>query len=378
MKNNKTIYPNIMKNKFIYIALTILVAACSAPDKKAELEKLKSERSAVEAKIMALEEEIAKTDTTKKEDIVEVVAMPLVPQVFKTYIEVQGRVDADENVSLSSEMPGTITKVSVKVGDEVSKGQVLAETDARAIYQQIADLQNSLDLAKQVYDKQKNLWDQKIGTEIQFLQAKNNKESLEHKMASMQEQVRMSKIISPINGTVDEVNVKVGQAVMPGMAAINVINFSNLKVKADVAESYTARIKTGNEVLVLFPDMKDSLRSKVQYASRGINALSRTFNVEVLLDNKKEYHPNMVAKLKINDYQSSVPKVVIPVRFIQKGTNESYVLIAEKGVAVKKLIKISREYSGVAEVSEGVAAGDLLITEGYDLVNEGDKITVRK
>jgi len=378
MKNNKTIYPNIMKNKFIYIALTILVAACSAPDKKAELEKLKSERSAVEAKIMALEEEIAKTDTTKKEDIIEVVAMPLVPEVFKTYIEIQGRVDADENVSLSSELPGTINRVNVKVGDEVSKGQILAETDARAIQQQIADLQNSLDLAKQVYDKQKNLWDQKIGTEIQFLQTKNNKESLEHKMASMQEQIRMSKVISPINGTVDEVNIKVGQAVMPGMSAINVINFSNLKVKADVAESYTARIKTGNEVLVLFPDMKDSVRSKVQYASRGINALSRTFNVEVLLDNKKEYHPNMVAKLKINDYQSPGPKVVIPVRFIQKGTSESYVLVAENGVAVKKVIKISREYSGVAEIAEGVVAGELLITEGYDLVNEGDKITVRK
>ncbi len=367
-----------MKNKFIYIALTILVAACSAPDKKAELEKLKSERSAVEAKIMALEEEIAKTDTTKKEDIIEVVAMPLVPEVFKTYIEIQGRVDADENVSLSSELPGTINRVNVKVGDEVSKGQILAETDARAIQQQIADLQNSLDLAKQVYDKQKNLWDQKIGTEIQFLQTKNNKESLEHKMASMQEQIRMSKVISPINGTVDEVNIKVGQAVMPGMSAINVINFSNLKVKADVAESYTARIKTGNEVLVLFPDMKDSVRSKVQYASRGINALSRTFNVEVLLDNKKEYHPNMVAKLKINDYQSPGPKVVIPVRFIQKGTSESYVLVAENGVAVKKVIKISREYSGVAEIAEGVVAGELLITEGYDLVNEGDKITVRK
>ncbi|HOZ88199.1 MAG TPA: biotin/lipoyl-binding protein, partial [Bacteroidia bacterium] len=121
-----------MKNKFIYIALTILVAACSAPDKKAELEKLKSERSAVEAKIMALEEEIAKTDTTKKEDIIEVVAMPLVPEVFKTYIEIQGRVDADENVSLSSELPGTINRVNVKVGDEVSKGQILAETYARA------------------------------------------------------------------------------------------------------------------------------------------------------------------------------------------------------------------------------------------------------
>lgn len=378
MKNNKTIYTNSMKTKFIYLALTILVAACSAPDQKAELEKLRAERTAIETKIAVLEEELAKTDTVKNEKTVLVVATPLQTQSFKTYIEVQGRVDADESVSLSTEMPGTITKVNVKAGDQVSKGQVLAETDARAIFQQIADLQNSLDLANQVFEKQKNLWEQKIGTEIQYLQSKNTKESLEHKMATMQEQVRMSKIISPINGTVDEVNIKMGQAVAPGMGAISVINFSNLKVKADVAESYTARIKTGNEVLVLFPDMKDSVSSKIQYASRGINAMTRTFNVEVLLDNKKEYHPNMVAKLKINDYKSDVPKVVIPVKFIQKGTDESYVFVAENGITVKKVVKISREYSGMAEIASGVNAGELLITDGYDLINEGDKINVKK
>lgn len=378
MKNVNTPYIHPMKNKFIYLALTLLVAACSAPDQKAELEKLKAERSAIESKIAALEEELAKSDTTTKEVLTEVSTFALQPEIFKTYIEVQGRVDADESVSLSTEMPGTITKVNVKVGDEVSKGQVLAETDVRAIQQQIADLQTSLDLANQVYDKQKSLWDQKIGTEIQFLQAKNTKESLERKMATMQEQIRMSKIISPINGTVDEINIKIGQAIAPGLPAINVINFSNLKVKADVAESYTARVKTGNEVLVLFPDMNDSIRSKIQYASRGINAMSRTFNVEVLLDNKKEYHPNMVAKLKINDYQSSAPKIVVPVKYIQKGSNESFVMIAENGKAIKKLVKISREYSGMAEIADGLKAGDLLITGGYDLVNDGEKITVNK
>lgn len=157
MKNNKTTYTNSMKTKFIYLALTILVAACSAPDQKAELEKLRAERTAIETQIAALEEELAKTDTVKNEKTVLVVATPLQTQSFKTYIEVQGRVDADESVSLSTEMPGTITKVNVKIGDEVSKGQVLAETDARAIFQQIADLQNSLDLANQVFEKQKSV-----------------------------------------------------------------------------------------------------------------------------------------------------------------------------------------------------------------------------
>ncbi|MBI3518738.1 MAG: efflux RND transporter periplasmic adaptor subunit [Bacteroidetes bacterium] len=366
-----------MKNKFLYIVIASVIVACSAPDKKAELEKLRTQKAALETQIATLEEELAKSDTTKQK-LIDVIAMPLTPQTFKTYIEVQGRIDADENVSLSTEMPGTVTKINVKVGDEVSKGQVLAETDARAVQQQINDLQTSLDLATQVYQKQKNLWDQKIGTEIQYLQSKNTKESLENKIATMQEQIRMSKIISPINGTIDAVNIKIGQAVAPGIPAINVINFSNLKIKADVAESYAARVKMGNEVQVLFPDMHDSIVSKVNYASRAINNLTRTFGVEVLLDNSKEYHPNMVAKLKINDYQSATPKIVLPVKYIQKGTNESFVLLAVNGKVVKSTVKISHEYNGMAEISEGLKEGDLLITDGYDLINEGDNVNVKK
>jgi RND family efflux transporter MFP subunit len=366
-----------MKNTILIIVISAIFAACSSPDKKAQLEKLRTEKAALETEIALLEEELAKADTTKVK-LIDVVAMTLTPQTFKTFIEVQGHIDADENVSLSTEMPGTITKINVKVGDEVSKGQVLAETDVRAIQQQIADIQTSLDLAKQIYEKQKNLWDQKIGTEIQYLQAKNTKESLEHKVTTMQEQVRMSKIISPINGTVDAVNIKIGQAVAPGVPAINVINFSNLKVKADVSESYANRVKVGNETLVLFPDMHDSITSKVNYSSRAINNLTRTFGVEVLLDNKKEYHPNMVAKLKINDYQSDAPKIVVPVKFIQKGTNENFVLVSVNGKVVKNVVKISHEYNGLAEISEGLKEGDLLITEGYDLINEGDNVNVKK
>jgi RND family efflux transporter MFP subunit len=367
-----------MKNKLLYISIATLIMACGGSDKKAELEKLKKQKSELETKITSMEEELAKSDTTKKEKSTEVVAMALTPQIFKTYIEIQGRIDADENVALSTEMPGTVTKINVKVGDEVTKGQVLAETDARALQQQMQDLQTNLDLAKQVYDRQKNLWDQKIGTEIQYLQSKTTKESLENKMGSLQEQIRMSKIISPISGTVDGVNIKVGQSVMPGLNSITVINFSNLKVKADVAESYANRVKTGNEVQVLFPDTKDSINSKVSYASRAISSLSRTFNVEVNLDNTKEYHPNMVAKLRINDFQSTSPEIVVPVKYIQRGTTDNYVLIAQDGKAIKKIIKTNREYNGLIEVVDGLKAGDMLITAGYDVLNDGDAITVKK
>jgi len=213
---------------------------------------------------------------------------------------------------------------------------------------------------------------------MQFLQAKTTKESLEKKMGTMQEQLRMSKIISPINGTVDAVNIKIGQAVAPGIPAISVINFSNLKVKADVAETYASRVKKGNEVQVFFPDMNDSINSKVNHASRAITPLSRTFGVEVLLDNSKEYHPNMVAKLKINDFQSPTPVVVVPVKFIQRGTTENYVYVVNGNKAAKKIITTGREYNGLAEVTSGLVAGDMLIVAGYDIVNDGDAITIKK
>lgn len=373
--SNKT----MLKQSFLMLALTLVMVACGGgSDKKAQLEKLKKEKASLDTKITLLEEEIAKTDTTKKEQMIEVVANPLKAAIFKSYIEIQGRVDADENVSLTSEMPGTITKINVKVGDHVSKGQVLAETDARAIVQQLSELETNLDLAKQMFSKQENLWNQKIGTEMQYLQSKATKEGLEKRMSTVQEQLRMSKIITPIDGTVDLVNLKIGQAVSPGFGVINVVNFSNLKVKADVAESYTSRVKNGNEVLVLFPDMADSLYSKVHYASRSINNLTRTFAIEVLLDTKNEYHPNMVAKLKINDYQSAKPEILVPVKFIQKSSDGSYVFTSENGVVVKKVVTVNREYSGVAEIASGLKEGELLITSGYDLVNEGDKVDVKK
>jgi RND family efflux transporter MFP subunit len=371
-----------MKTIFnIAIAALILVACgdnSTLDQKKKELEKLKQEEKTVQGKIKALEAEIAKLDTSKKADEdLEIAVMPVKADIFKTYIDIQGRVDADESVALSTQMPGVITRINVKAGDEVSKGQVLAETDINALMQQISDLETNLSLAKQAFTKQQNLWKQNIGTEMQFLQAKTTKESLEKKMSAMNEQVRMSKIISPINGTVDAVNIKIAQMVAPGMGAINVVNFNNLKVEADLAETYSSRVKTGNTVQIYFPDINDSITGKINYAARAINPMTRTFAVEILLPSGSKYHPNMVAKLKINDYQSSKPVIIIPVKFIQKDGNESFVLVEEAGVAVKKTVSILKEYNGMAELSNGLIEGDKVITEGYDLINAGDKVKTK-
>lgn len=371
-----------MKTIFNIAFAALFLVACGGnstlDQKKKELEKLKQEEKTVQGKIKALEAEIAKLDTSKKiDEDLEIAVMPVKSELFKTFIEIQGRVDADENVSLSTQMPGVITRINVKPGDQVSKGQVLAETDINALMQQISDLETNLSLAKQAFTKQQNLWKQNIGTEMQFLQAKTTKESLEKKMSAMNEQVRMSKIISPISGTVDAVNIKIAQMVAPGMAAINVVNFNDLKVKADLAETYSSRVKSGNTVQIYFPDINDSITAKINYAARAINPMTRTFAVEVILPAGSKFHPNMVAKLKINDYQSAKPVITVPVKFIQKDNNESFVLVEENNVAVKKTVTILKEYNGIAELSSGLSEGDKVITEGYDLINAGDKIKVK-
>ncbi|MCA0428983.1 MAG: efflux RND transporter periplasmic adaptor subunit [Bacteroidetes bacterium] len=367
-----------MQKTILILALTTLIASCGSKDKKAQLEKLLQQKTDVEAKIAELQSELSKTDTlTVNKDLTQVSVLEIQPSIFKSYIEIQGKVDADENVSVSSEIPGTITKINVKVGDEVVKGQVLAETDARAVAQQLADLQTNLDLVTQIYEKQKALWDQKIGTEIQYLQAKTNKESLENKKVTLQTQINMSKVISPIAGTIDAVNIKLGQAIAPGVPAISVINFNNLKVKADVAEGYGSRVHTGNETIVYFPDLKDSIVSKIRYASRAINAMTRTFGIEVLLENKEIYRPNMVARIKINDYQSKNPLINIPVKYIQKDDNGSFTLVENNGKVEKKQLELGKEYNGYAEVLKGLNTGDKLIVAGYDLVKEGASVVVK-
>jgi RND family efflux transporter MFP subunit len=363
----------------LLLAGTLFMASCGGGEQKENLAELKTKQAELKTQLSEIAAKIAKLEGDSGKKFVLVEAAPVSPAIFKTYINAQGRVDAEESVSLSSEMPGTITKINVKPGDEVHKGQVLAETDARALQQSISDLETNSALVSQLYEKQKALWDQKIGTEVQFLQAKTQKESVEKKMATLQEQVRMTKIISPIDGTVDAVDIKLGQLTAPGMPAIRVINFSNLKVKADLAESYASKVHKGDEVIISFPDTRDSLSANVSYASRAINPMNRTFGVEVLLDNKKEYHPNQLAIIKINDYRSSKPVVAVPLNYVQKDLKgQAYVLVAENNKAARKNVTLGKEYNGRVEITDGLSETDMLITSGYDGLNEGDAIKVKQ
>ncbi len=306
-----------------------------------------------------------------KTKTVEVISMT--PQLFNSYIDIQGKVDATENVSLNAEMPGTISKINVSLGQEVSAGQVLAEMDSKALQQGIVELQSGMELANTMYEKQKNLWEQKIGTEMQYLQAKNQKEALEKKMATMQEQVRMSKIISPINGIVDAVDIKLGQATMPGMPAIRVVNMNSLEVKGEVAESYLSKVKNGNDVVVILPDLGDTIKAKISYAAKVISPLNRTFTITVKLDGKKDYHPNQIAIVKIIDYSN--PKAfVVPMNSIQRAQEGDFIFISQNSKAKKVKVKVGKTYNGKAEILEGLKEGDKFISKGFQELNEGETI----
>lgn len=367
-----------MKNLLYISTALILLSACGGEnklDKAAKMEALTKQESELKAELLKIQTELKNLqgDSIKKVTLVEL--MPLTPQVFKSYIKVQGHVEAEENVAVAAEMPGTITKIYVQAGQEVKKGTVLAETDARLIQQSISDLQTNAELVNQLFEKQKALWDQKIGTEVQYLSAKTQKESMDKKLATLQEQVRMSKIISPIDGTIDAVDIKLGQLTAPGIPAIRIINFSNLKVKADLAEAYASRIHKNDKVNILFPDTKDSLVAQVSYAARAINPMTRTFGVEIRLDSKREYHPNQIAEININDYTSDKPVIVISSAFVQTdGSGSHFVMVAEGNKAVKKPIKLGKAYNGQVEVAEGLSNDSQLISKGYDGLNDGDTI----
>lgn len=362
-----------MKN-LIVIAAALLLASCAqAPkDKRAELEELKKERTEISKKIAALEAEIGGKQS--EADLKEVAVTELLEAPFKNYLEVQGKVDAEENVQVTPEMPGSVTGVFVKVGQTVSRGQVLAQLDDKVLRQNIAQLQTQLDLATTMYNRQKNLWDQKIGTEVQFLTAKTQMESLQKQIAVLKSQADMYKVKAPISGSVDEMELKIGQAISPGMpSGIRIVNANDLKVKAQVAESYASRVNQGDKVQISLPDVPDSIRTTLSFVSKVIDPISRSFNVEVKLPSRKSYRPNMLAILRIVDYENS-KAITVPVNSIQKSESSEYVFVADGGKAKRVNITTGKVSDGKAEVLSGLKAGDKVITAGLQDLNEGDSL----
>lgn len=381
----KIIFKNKMKNTILICiaALGLIIASCKNNDgalekKKAALVKLIKEQEDLSAKIKKLEDEIAQAGgDVKSEKPVNVEVSDLKKQAFKHYIEVEGKVDGDENIGVSTQLPGTVSKVLVKEGDQVKKGQVLAQLENQSIMQGLEELKTSIVFVNSVYLKQKNLWDQKIGTEIQFLTAKNNKEALEKKMETLKEQIEMTKIKSPIDGTVEEITAKIGQSVAPGYPAFRVVNFNSLKVMAEISETYAAKVQQGNKANIRFPNLNREIESKISFSSKFISPANRTFSVEASLPFSNDYKPNMIVELKVVDY-SSDSSIVIPVNIAQDSEDGKYVYLAvnENGklIAKKQFIKFGLTYNGFAQILSGLNENDKLITTGYQDVNNGQII----
>lgn len=367
-------------------AIAAFLAACSGEKandlagKKEELAKLKSEQGETDKKIKALEIEIAKLDPKKAAEVKvkAVTVATLNPETFRHYVELQGTVDAKNNVLVTPKSGGAVTAMYVKEGDHVSAGTVIGKIDDSILRESLEELKTQLSLANTLYDKQKNLWDQKIGTELQYLQAKNNKEALERKLATLNTQLGQSKIISPMAGVVDQVNVKVGELASPGVGVVRVVNLSNLKVVAKVSDTYAASVKKGDEVIINFPDLKKELNARVTFVSTTVDPLSRTFTIEATLPTSKDLKPNMMAQIRIND-ASSKDALVVDQNYVQSTEKGDviYVAVTEGGkkVAKGKAVKTGLSYNGKIEILEGLAAGDQLITLGYQDVSDGQPIS---
>ncbi|MES3017649.1 MAG: efflux RND transporter periplasmic adaptor subunit [Bacteroidota bacterium] len=364
--NNKSSMKNLL---FVGIALFLAACGGKTTDKKVELETLKKERIAIDAKITALEAEVGTAKAA--EDVKNVSILEVQESTFSNYLEVQGRIDAEDNVQVSPEAQGVVTAVYASVGQNVGRGQVLAQIDDKVLRQNISELQTQLDLATTLFQRQKNLWDQKIGTEVQYINARTQKEAAERRIATLRSQIAMYKIKAPISGTIDAMDMKVGSVASPGMSSIRIINASKLKAKAQVAESYAGRVSQGDNVQVILPDVPDSINTKISFASKTIDPVTRSFNVEIKLPANSRYRPNMLSILKIIDYKND-KALVVPVNAIQKAENGDYLFLSENGKAKRVNIQTGKVSGGKAEILSGLKAGDKVLVAGTDGLSEGD------
>lgn len=363
----------------VIILMLVIASSCGGGDKNKELDKLKKERAALDTKIHALEAELNKG----KESAIKTISVQLTDakeESFSHFIEIQGRVDGEDNIGVSAQAPGVVTAIYVKEGDQVRKGQVLAQTESSALQQQYDGLMIAYQIKKTVYEKRKAIWDKQIGSEIEYISAKAEMEGAEKAAAAAKDQLEMTRIKSPINGTVEEVNLRNGQMAQPGMPAFRVVNFSTVKVVADIAEAYASKVKPGAKVIVAIPDLGKEIEAKVDFTSKYINPVNRTFLTEIRLKpGQIDYRANMIARVKINDYTNE-KAIVVPVSVVRDATEGKYIYVAEnvngKMQAKRRVVEVGQTYNGMAEIIKGLKPGDKIITAGYNNLVDGQPLKV--
>lgn len=378
-----------MKRLSIYLIaiITMTVISCQKHEglkaKKSQLKEYRNEVKELQGKITALEEEIAAEDpnyTTVNRNATLVTTLPIKEETFRHFIEVRGNVASDRNITINAEVPAKVTQVNVEKGDKVKKGQLLIAQDAETIRRNIAELQTSLELANTRFERQANLWEQKIGTEMQYLEAKNNKESLERRLASLRSQLDNYMVRAPFSGTVDEAFVKAGEVTQPGIPMLRLVSLQDMYIVADISEAYLGEFDRGDSVIVRFPSLNKEIRSVISSVGQVINQNNRTFEIQVKLPNDEQFlRPNLLAVLEIKDYEQT-DAVIIPTNLIQHDNRGDYVYVAAETdnglVAEKRHIERGMTYNNETMIKSGLENGDQLIDEGFREVAEGVMVKV--
>ncbi|HTI91824.1 MAG TPA: efflux RND transporter periplasmic adaptor subunit [Puia sp.] len=376
------------------ISSSLLFTACgsgqktdSLEGKKAQLTALKDQQEKLTKQISSLEAEIGKSDTASgtKEKAKLVSLTALTPTSFIHYIDLQGNVEAENYSNVSPHgSGGVVRQVYIKQGDHVNKGQLLLKLDDAIQRQQLANAQIQLAYAKDIYQRRKNLWDQKIGTEVDFINAKNQVDQAETQVKIAQEQLDFTNVYADISGTVNALTIKVGESFAPGGSVpggngMQIINTDNLKAVVQVPEVYQQRVKVGTPVKISFPGLGNKeVTGVVRVTGKVIDAGNRAFQVEIHIPNDKDIRANQVAVVKLQDYTAS-NVLTIPVNTLQSDEKGKYVMVVAKDngktVAHKKTVTIGQSYSDKIEVTGGLTSGDQLITDGFQGLYEGQLIT---
>lgn len=371
------------------ICMLFSFAACSGNKeedkdlsaKKAELEKLMKERDAIAAKIGKLEAEIQTISGTAVEEKMKLVEITeLVTKDFAHYIDLQGKITTENLYYVTPRgMGGQVKAIYVKQGDNVKTGQLLMKLEDGIIQQNIKQVESQLSFAKNIFTRQENLWKEGIGTEVQFLSAKNNVEGLEKQLSLVKEQLGTTSVVAQVSGVVETVSIRVGETFVGSpMAGITIVNPSALKAVVEVPENYVVKVRKGMPVVIAVPDLNTSFNSTISLISETINATSRSFIAESKMPGIANIKPNQVAVVKILDHAAK-DAIVVPVETVQTDEKGKYVFVLSqengKNVAKKKGVTIGEFYDVLIEVNSGLSRGDKLITKGFQGLYDGQLIS---
>lgn len=388
-----------MKHIFKVLILTILVTACGGENQSASIEDIlasgdsktmQTKKDALEKQQQTLADQIKQLSDSIKalnpdKNIPLITTFTTQAKKFEHYLELQGSVETKQNLVVTPEANGILNYVYVKEGDRVSKGQIIAKIDDGGMAQQRAQLQIQVDLAKTTYERQKRLWDQKIGSEIDFLSSKTNYEALQESVNQIDKQLSKTNVRAPFSGVIDDVITEQGNVVAAGQSRIvRLVNLNNMYVATDVPETYITSITKGKSVEIFFPVLGKTINGTVRQTSNFINPANRTFKVEVAVPNKdKTIKPNLTARLKINDYTND-EGILIPQSIIsENAAGEQYVYVlkdksADKATAEQVIITTGKTQGDHIEVLKGITANTELIEEGARSVKNNQSVKIKK